>query len=163
MIRALVLPYYRLLRSLPKTDPSLRRWRTRCRHCGLFFLTYFRNAWRTDLYCPFGCREAHRKAASNRRSLAYYQSKEGKIKKQALNRQRHLVSPSPTPPPLPREPIPWPRDTVEYVRAVVSQIEGRPFTLPEILALLARIVRQHRIARRRRRDQVVAWLNEFPP
>ena len=158
-----MLQYYRLLRSLLKTHPSLRRWRTRCRHCGLFFLTYFRNAWRTDLYCPYGCRDAHRKAASTRRSTAYYQNKEGKIKKQALNRQRSLVSPSPAPPPRPREPLPWPREIVEHVRAVVSEIEGRPFAVPEILALLARILRQHRIARRCRRDQVVAWLNEFPP
>jgi hypothetical protein len=52
---------------------------------------------------------------------------------------------------------------VEYVRTVVSVIEGRPFTVPEILELLARIVRQHRIARRRRRDQIVDWLNESPP
>ena len=162
MIRALVLQYYRLLRSLLKTHPSLRHWRTRCRHCGLFFLTYFRNAWRTDLYCPFGCRKAHRQAASAQRSLAYYQNKEGKIKKQALNRRRSSIAP-PVPPSPPKEPIPWPIDLVAHVRAVVREIEGRPFTVPEILELLARIVRQHRIARRRRRDQVVAWLNEFPP
>ena len=172
MIRVLVLQYYRLLRSLPKTHPSMRRWRTRCRHCGLFFLTYFRNAWRTDLYCPFGCRVAQRRAASNKRSAAYYQSKEGKIKKQALNRRRSLISPPvppPVPPPLspplspPQKPMPWSPEIVEHVRAVVSVIEGRPFTRLEILELLARILRQHRNARRRRRDQVVAWLNEFPP
>lgn len=164
MIRTLVLQYYRLLRSLPKTHPSMRRWRTRCRHCGLFFLTHFRNAWRTDLYCPFGCRLAQRRAASNKRSAAYYQSKDGKIKKQALNRRRSLISPPvPPPPPPPQKPMPWPPEIVEHVRAVVSVIEGRPFTVPEILELLARILRQHRIARRRRRDQVVAWLNEFPP
>ena len=162
MIRALVLQYYRLLRSLRKTHPSLRQWRSRCRHCRIFFLTYFRNAWRSDLYCPYGCREAHRKIASNKRSTAYYQSTEGKAKKRALNRQRSLISP-PLPPSLPKEPMPWPREIVEHVREVVSQIEGHPFSIPEILALLTRILRQHRMVRRRRRDQIVAWLNEFPP
>lgn len=64
---------------------------------------------------------------------------------------------------MPKEPMPWPTDIVEHVQEVVGAIEGRAFSIPEILALLARILRQHRIARRRRRDQVVAWLNEFPP
>ena len=164
MIRALVLQYYRLLRSLPKTHPSLRRWRTRCCHCRLFFLTHPRNAGRQDLGCHFGCREAHGKKASNQRSVAYYQTDEGKKRKQALNRRRCLLSaPSPPPPPPPKEPRPWPTDLVAHVRQVVSEIEGRPFSLPEIVALLTRIVRQHRIVRRRRLDQVVAWLNEFPP
>ena len=163
MIRALVLQYYRLLRSLLKSHPSLRQWRTRCRHCRLFFLTHPRNAGRQDLGCHFGCREAHGKAASNQRSVAYYQTDEGKKRKQALNRRRFLLSAPLPPPPPPREPMPWPTDLVAHVREIVSVIEGRPFTLREILELLARIVRQHRIARRTRRDQVVDWLNEFPP
>ena len=105
----------------------------------------------------------HRKAASNKRSTAYYQTAEGKIKRRALNQRRSRVARPAPPRPPPQEPTAWPSEIVSHVRVVVSEIEGRPFTFPEILALLTRIVRQHRIARRRRRDQVVAWLNEFPP
>ena len=151
-------PAIRLL----KAHSALRRWRTRCRHCGLFFLTHPRNAGRKDLGCPFGCREAHRRVASQQRSTAYYQSKEGKLKKKALNRQRSLVGQPLSSAPA-KEPTALPRELVVHVQQVVSEIEGRPFSIPEILALLTRIVRQHRIVRRRRLDQVVAWLNEFPP
>jgi hypothetical protein len=157
------LQYYWLLRSIFKVHPSLRRWRTRCCHCRICFLTHPRNAGRQDLGCPFGCREVHRKAASNKRSTAYYQTAEGKIKRRALNQRRSRVARLGPPGPPPQEPTAWPGEIVRHVCAVVSEIEGRPFTFPEILALLTRIVRQHRIARRRRRDQVVAWLNEFPP
>lgn len=37
--------------------------------------------------CPFGCQEAYRKARSTARSVAYYQSAEGKQKKRDLNQK----------------------------------------------------------------------------
>ena len=165
-IRGLVLQYYQLLRSILQARPSLRQCLTRCWRCRIFFLTHPRNAGRSHLGCPFGCREAHRKAASNQRSLAYYQTDDGRKRKQALNQRRFLLSarasPLP-PPPTPPEPIPWPVTIVKHVQQVVSWIEGRALGWPEVLSLLRRIVRQHRIVRQPRRDQVVAWLNEFPP
>jgi hypothetical protein len=42
-------------------------------------------------------------------------------------------------------------------------IEGRLVALWEVIAMLERTARQHRMVRTRRIDQSVAWLNEQPP
>jgi hypothetical protein len=52
---------------------------------------------------------------------------------------------------------------VEYVRRVVSLIERRRVSLDEIWEMLARILRQHMIVRRKKIDQVIAWLKKDPP
>jgi hypothetical protein len=52
---------------------------------------------------------------------------------------------------------------VEHVRMAVSLIEGRRVSVEEILEMLARVLRQHSMCRRRKIDQTVAWLNENPP
>jgi hypothetical protein len=52
---------------------------------------------------------------------------------------------------------------VEYVRRMVSLIEGRRVSLEEIWEMLARVLRQHMMVRRKKLDQVVAWLNKNPP
>ena len=54
-------------------------------------------------------------------------------------------------------------EIVRHVQQVVSWIEGRWLSFQEVLALLKRVVRQHSIVRKPRRDQVVDWLNEHPP
>jgi hypothetical protein len=154
-----------LLRSILRTQPELRRCQTRCRHCGIFFLTDLRNARRCDLGCPFGCAEAHRQRQSNQRSTAYYQDEPGKEKKRQQNAKRRKAT-SPAPPPMgpaAEEPLPWPRPIVEYVRMVTSLIEGRQVSLAEVLEMLLRVVRQHRMVRTRRIEQVIARLNEHPP
>lgn len=167
---ALVLEYYVLLRSVLRAKPHLRDCRTRCRHCGIFFLTHPRNAGRRDLRCPFGCREAYRKQASAQRSAAFYRQPEGKRKKSDLNqrRPRQYCPPKPAPnpprarPPRRRRPRCNPR-MVEYVRMVASLIEGRRISRGQVLRMLARKLRQHTLCRRRRIDQTVAWLHEEPP
>jgi hypothetical protein len=58
---------------------------------------------------------------------------------------------------------PWPEPIVEQVQMVVSWIEGRSLGRAEILQLLAHVLRQQGMARRRRIDHTVAWLNEHPP
>jgi hypothetical protein len=161
-VTALILAYYVLLRSIGRTQPELRRCRTRCRHCRIFFLAHPRNAKRRDLGCPFGCREAHRKRQSNLRSTAYYQDEHGKEKKRQQNAKRRKTT-VPAAPASPEEPLPWPRPIVEYVRMVTSLIEGRQVSLAEVLEMLARVVRQHRMVRTRRIDQVIARLNDHPP
>jgi len=160
----LVLAYYALLRSVLRAQPVLRRCLTRCRHCGIFFLTHPRNAGRRDLRCPFGCREAHRRRQSDQRSRAYYRDEVGKEKKCALNAKRRKtpVRPPP-PPPAPELPPPWPRPMLPYLRMVTSLLEGRPVSLAEVVAMLLRALRQHRMVRTRRIDQTVAWLHEEPP
>jgi hypothetical protein len=52
---------------------------------------------------------------------------------------------------------------IEHVRMVVSLIEGRRISRRAVRRMLARNLRQHRIGRRRRIDEAVAWLNEAPP
>jgi hypothetical protein len=159
----LALAYYALLRSVVRARPALRRCLTRCRHCGIFFLTHPRNAGRDDLRCPFGCREAHRRRQSDQRSTAYYRDEVGKEKKRALNAKRRKRSTRPPPAPAPPPPPPWPPRILPYIRMVTSLLEGRRVSLAEVWAMLRRAWRQHRMVRTRRIDQTVAWLHEEPP
>jgi hypothetical protein len=157
-VAGLVREYYLLLRSILKIQPHLRSCRTRCRRCRIFFLTHPRNRERKDLRCPFGCREVHRRKESIRRSVAFYRGEHGRILKSYQNARRHKAfSRSPPAPP------PYPEPLLEHVRQVVSWIESRPVSRSEILALLARVLRQHSIGRRRKIDQAVDWLNANPP
>jgi hypothetical protein len=156
----LVLSYYVVLRSVLQVKPWLRKCLARCRHCGIFFLTDPRNAGRRDLGCPFGCSRAHRQKHSTQRSVAYYQEPEGKIKKQALNARRRKSPAPPTPPsPVP----PGLRPLLHYLCGVLGLIEGRPVGLWEVIQMLERTARQHRMVRTRRIDQSVAWLHGKPP
>ena len=90
-VAALVLEYYGLLRSVLRAKPDLHACLTRCRHCHIFFLTHPRNVKQHDkMRCPFGCREAHRKRESVRRSVAYYRDPGiKKEKKIPLNQRRN--------------------------------------------------------------------------
>ena len=169
---ALVLEYYVLLRSVLRAKPRLRRCLVRCRHCRIFFLTHPRNAGRKDLGCPFGCRSAHRKQQSTRRSVAYYQDPAGKQKKRALNGKRTRLKadgtrPAPCPPHVPSPEhsgaVPWNPRMLAYVRMVVSLIEARAVSRTEILQMLQRVWRQRTMARRRKIDHAVNWLHEQPP
>jgi hypothetical protein len=156
----LVLSYYLVLRSVLRIKPWLRKCLARCRHCGIFFLTDPRNSGRRDLGCPFGCSRAHRQKQSTHRSVAYYREPEGKIKKHALNARRRKSLPPPTPPiPVP----PGLRPLLQYVCVMVGLIEGRPVRLWEVIEMLERTARQHRMVRTRRIDQSVAQLYEKPP
>jgi hypothetical protein len=168
----LVLEYYLLLRSVLRAKPRLRACLSRCRHCRIFFLTHPRNANRRhNLRCPFGCRQAHRQQQSTRRSVEYYRDPQGKTKKSALNQKRRApVSPAKLPEApkargLEPEPVLAQRNepVVEYVRMVVSLIEGRRVGRREVLEMLERVLRQHSMCRRTKIDQTVAWLNEHPP
>jgi len=168
-VAALVLEYYLLLRSVLRAKPRLRACLSRCRHCRIFFLADPRNAGRRNLGCPFGCREAHRKQQSTRRSVAYYRDPKGKKKKSALNQRRaKLPAHGPTTA-APGDSVPkngsgqWNEVMVEHVRMVSSWIEGRRVSRKEILTMLAKVLRQHTICRRRKIDQAVAWLKEHPP
>jgi ABC-type uncharacterized transport system ATPase subunit len=52
---------------------------------------------------------------------------------------------------------------VEHVRVVSSLIEGRRVSRREVLEMLAKVLRQLSLGRRRRIDHAIAWLNEHPP
>jgi hypothetical protein len=159
---ALVKQYYVVLRSVLRSRPDLRRCLRRCRHCRIFFLTHPRNAGRRDLRCPFGCREAHRKQRSTARSVAYYATAEGKVKKKMQNGKR--VQRGVRADAIPATEGPELRaGIVSYVAMVASLIEGRRVSAPEMLQRLVRAMRQHRMARRRRMDYVVAQLQKHGP
>jgi hypothetical protein len=154
------LEYYVVLRSVLRLKPWLRKCLARCRHCGIFFLTDPRNAGRRDLGCPFGCSLAHRQKQSTKRSVAYYQEPEGKVKKQALNARRRKTPRALAPlSPIPQERRPF----LQYLCVMLGLLEGRPVQVWEVIAMLERTVRQHRMVRTRRIDQGVAWLHEQPP
>ena len=155
-----MLSYYLVLRSVLRIKPWLRMCLARCRHCGIFFLADPRNSGRRDLGCPFGCSRAHRQKQSTQRSVAYYREPEGKIKKQAHNARRHKspppsIPPSPVPPGL--------RPLLQYVCVMVGLIEGRTVPLWEVIEMLERTARQHRMVRTRRIDQSMSRLHEKPP
>jgi len=159
-----VLEYYFVLRSVLRARPELRACRTRCRQCGIFFLTHPRNVrQRGRMRCPFGCRETHRKRESVRRSVAYYRDPQIKqVKKAALNQRRRRG-------PTERKLGP-PKSTakkgpliLEHVRMVVGLIEGRRIRRWQVLRMLAKAWRQHTIVRRKQVDHAVAWLNKRPP
>ena len=157
------MEYYQLLRSVVRTQPPLQRCLSRCRHCRIFFITHPRNAGRQDLGCPFGCQAAHSKQQSTRRSVDFY--REHKEKKRLQNGKRQPRSPEnqPKAPPQPAVVGPPPEAVIEHVRVVVSLIERRSVSRPEILQMLARVLRQQGMGRRRKIDQTVAWLKEHPP
>jgi hypothetical protein len=87
-VAALVLEYYVVLRSVLRAKPHRRKCLSRCRHCGIFFLTDPRNAGRCDLGCPFGCSQAHRRRESIRRSTDYYRGEEGRKYKRRQNQRQ---------------------------------------------------------------------------
>ena len=166
LVRARVGQYYVVLRSVVRHKPPLRRCLSRCRHCGIFFLTHPRNAGRRDLGCPFGCQAAHRKQSSTARSVAYYRNSVGKQKKRMQNHKRRNH---------PGRADPLRRVTIGgegeerqqlqlqanpvlgYIRMVVSLIEGRRVSQDEIVEMLARAVRQHSIFRQRRMEYLLSY------
>ena len=157
-----MLEYYLLLRSVLKSKPHLRRCRKRCWHCRIFFLTDPRNGRRTKLGCPFGCQKSHRRRESTRRSVAYYRTPEGRKKKRDLN-QRRRSPPGPAPRKL-EETLPDAgHPMVAHLQVAVGLIEGRPFSQEQILCLVEKVLRQPRMARVRRIDQIIDHLNRHPP
>jgi hypothetical protein len=57
----------------------------------------------------------------------------------------------------------WPEPLVVHVQGVVSLIERRAVSREEIGEVMAKVLRQQGLGRRRKIDHAVAWLNEHPP
>jgi len=180
-VAALVLEYYMVLRSVLRAKPHLRRCRTRCPDCGIFFLTHPCNFNQRDrIRCPFGCRQEHRRREAIGRSTAYYSDKDGKEIKKKINQRRcrlplRQASQDPTTPP-PKRPPRQPKLSaakrssvrpnsvmLQHVRMVVSLIEGRRVSRRQVQLMLAKILRQHTLTRRKQIDQTVLWLHKQPP
>ena len=146
-MRDLVRSYYAQIRSLLRERPDLRPCLKRCRHCRILFFTHPRNASRTDLCCGFGCRAAHRRQSDIRRSVAYY--REHPEKKRRQNRRRYLLAARPEREGGPQPPGETAVPIVQHVRLIVSLIERRAVGLDEIVRMLAKKGRQHRMGGRR--------------
>jgi hypothetical protein len=58
---------------------------------------------------------------------------------------------------------PWPRALLLYLCVLMGLIEGRRVERWEVIAMLERTRRQHRMVRMARVDQAVAWFNARPP
>jgi len=105
----------------------------------------------------------HRKQRSTERSVAYYATSEGKVKKKMQNGKRAQggvrADVNPSVPEAPEFAV----GMVGYVAMVASLIEGRPVSEEEIVGMFVRAMRQHSMARRRRVDYVVAQLNQHGP
>ena len=166
------MQYYLLLRSILRKKPELRRCLIRCKHCRIFLLTSPTNHDKDGIRCPFGCREAHRKRESTRRSVEFYRGEYGKKLKSIQNQKRRKQSPKrdagqPAPDPRGSDPAAsqsqWVGALVEHVRVVSSLIEGRRVSRSEILRMFVRVLRQHTIGRRSRIDHIVWWLKANPP
>ncbi|MGA2940204.1 MAG: hypothetical protein ABSF52_24355 [Syntrophobacteraceae bacterium] len=169
-VRDLVLQYYFALRFVLKTKPCLRRCLTRCRHCHIFFLTHPCNAGRKDLGCPFGCQEGHGKRCSTNRSVEYYRTPEGKLKKRIQNKKRGMGEAKAVindcgqcRSNLVLLPYRLGGPMMGYLRMVISLIEGRRVSAAEILEMLARVLRQRSLVGRRRIDYILQYLNGRAP
>ena len=144
-----MIQYYLLLRSIIKEKSHLRKCLTRCRHCRILFFTHPRNAGRNDLGCPFGCREAHRRVEAIKRSIEYYQTPEGKGKKQQLNSRRNAAISEG----IEDEKVIDSRETevapgtLLHIQLTTSLIEGRFVGIKEVMVMVARILRQHSIGK----------------
>lgn len=150
----MVLGYYRHLRSLLRARPDLRKCLTRCRDCRIRFLTDPRNVHRTNIRCPFGCRQVYKKESSTLRSTKYYKTWEGKIKKKIQNNKRSARAESEAS--LIQETrnssgtaVHVPDETMlKQLEVATGLIERRPVLREEILLLLKDAVRQRRIQKR---------------
>lgn len=170
------MSYYAVVRQVLREQPELQRSLCHCRHCGIFFITHPRNAKRTDLGCPFGCREAYRKQRSTERSMAYYRTEEGRLKKRLQNRRRGSAgaiseavdSVKKTEARSERTNLVASTERVRfgiasYLGMVLSLIEGRRVSREEVQCLLERIVRQHSIAQRLGMDYDSGEVRKSPP
>ena len=178
---ALVLEYYVVLRSVGGAKAHLWRCRTRCPGCGIFFLTHPCNFHqRGQIRCPFGCRAEHRRREAKGRSRAYYSGEQGKEIKKKLNQRRCRLpaggaGQGPVPPRRASRRAKCGKSAakvrcakpspvmLQHVRMVVSLIEGRRVSRRQVLLLLAKILRQHTLTRRKRMDHAVLWLHKQPP
>jgi hypothetical protein len=149
-----------------KDKPHLRKCLSRCRHCHIFFFTHPRNAGRTDLGCPFGCRQVHRRKSAIKRSTEYYKTPEGKEKKQQLNARRNappLSVSSPDEETIHSCEYGVYTTTIFHIRLTTSLIEGRMIGLKEVIGMIDNILRQLSIDKRKKIPYLGSGHHNKPP
>jgi hypothetical protein len=145
--------------------PHVGKCLAKCRHCQILFLTHPRNTGRNDLGCPFGCREVHRQKGAIKRSIEYYKSPEGKIKKQYLNARRNdpVAEGCQDETPIDSCEAGVDPNIVLHIQLTTSLIEGRAVGLKEVIGMLERILRQHSIDKRKKVPYRGDRLHAKPP
>ena len=148
-----------------KEKPHLRKCLTKCRHCQILFLTHPRNAGRNDLGCPFGCRQVHRRDSAVKRSIEYYKSPEGKIKKRYLNGRRNESVPEASPAETPVDSCETGVDAtmVLHIQLTTSLIEGRAVGLKEVIGMVEEILRQLSFEKSKKMLYINGWSQPKPP
>ena len=103
------------------------------------------NRWRDNVRCPMGCRVARARRERSRLSKKYYSTPEGRQKKRGLNSKRGRAEPV-VASPAPEESA---EDSVaSYLKSILSMIEGRKISTPEIKGHMERWdeeLRQYRL------------------
>ena len=110
--------------------------------------------------------------------MAYYRTEQGRFKKALQNAKRKKVEPTTQSDERPNQQYQpaqmellgakpagsgFDPHMVSYLRMVTSLIEDRRLSRDEILEMLARILRQHSMARRNGTDYFVWYLNRPAP
>ncbi len=118
--------------------------RTNCFQCQIGLITTNSNRGRSDIRCPFGCRQAHLRKESNRRSTSYNKTEEGKAKKKIYNCQKKISpeSDSVKQSPLPENISPY----LHYIQILLFSVFGKLILFPEIKGLVLKAqekLRQH--------------------
>ncbi len=132
------LKYYSELRKIIKFVPSKYWVLTRCKECGIYFLTAPSNRGRNDIRCLIGCREQHKKLSSNKRSTAFNKTERGRQIKYRHNQNRYLQNKKTS------KTIKKEKDKTDklkesfigYIRFIVRLIEGRFVSWQEIKDIL---------------------------
>jgi hypothetical protein len=118
------------------------------------------------LRCPFGCRQAHRKRSSTKRSVEYYQTEEGITKRKIQNDRRgkkeRSVDSIDESSNEDNETLPD-KETLHYIQTVTSLIEARRVSLYEILAMLKNRLKQHSMYKQRRFGYAFKYTGGEPP
>lgn len=164
-MRTEVLEYYRVIRKVLTEKTRQRICLNRCTHCGILFLTHPRNAVRRDLRCPFGCRQTHRKQSSTKRSTQYYQTPEGKLKKQLQNGRRteKVRLEAEAQEAVAEDSLALDEAGLSYLQMVISIIEQRRVIRQEIELLLREKMRQHSIDNPFLKAYTHSYCNRKPP
>ena len=110
-----------------------------------------RNAARSDLRCPFGCRETQRRRRAAERGKAYYRTEWGWKKKKALNGRRSSPRPAAQASTVAASTVQAHSDLraslrllLSYLCRALTLIERRPVGTGELLPIL-QTLRQRRM------------------
>ena len=133
------LLYLVYLRLADKNDHTV--FILECPQCGISFITKNSNLDRSDVLCPFGCRQENKKSKARERSKRYYQKPDKKKIKQKLNKARSLT-PSPNNKPEQKTSVKSPITPIlVYAKLLLQAILKKADLQPQEIAQIQKILR----------------------